>query len=182
MKNALALLLLLVFSITLNAQDLNIKKFYRHYKKYDNTTNFVVPGFLIRLGTGIARDMVKTDEEYEMLHLLRSVRKLRILVSEDDNPVSKEDFNGLIKNVRNAAFDDLISVRDEETNVQIMVKENGKKITGIFILVSDEGEFMMLHMKTRLKYKDINRIIKMFDEKIPLKKETPKEEPTIPQV
>lgn len=174
MKNTILLLLLFAIPLSGFGQKNSIKKFYKEYKKGKETINFVVPGFLIRLGTGLARSVVETEEEYEMLKLARKIKKARILVSEDYNPVRKSDYNKLVKNVKNLAYEDLIKIRAEETRVQIMLKENGEKIKGLLILVNEEDTFFMLHLKTKMEYKDINKVINLFGKDIPLIKETKK--------
>ena len=96
------------------------------------------------------------------------------MVSEDYNPVKKDDFRNLVKNVRTTAYEDLISVRSEDADVQIMINEKGDKIKGLLILVSEEDTFVLLHLKTKLKYKDINKAIKLFQDELPIKKEKKK--------
>ncbi len=183
MKNLL-LLLALTFALPLGtyAQNKSIRKFYRQYKKTENTRNFVLPGFLIKLGTGLARDLVQSEEQYEILRLARKIRGARILVAEDSNPVSRPAMRQLVDDVRKASFDDLISVRAEGTDVQIMISENGKKIKGLFIMVSEEDTFVMLHLKTKLKYKDINRLIEVLQKEFLDEEEEPEEKPEVPQV
>lgn len=181
MKNIFMALMLLAIPMTSFAQkNKSIKKFYRQYKKGKEVRNFIIPGFLIRFGTGLARDVVDTDEQYEMLKLMRTIRQARILVSEDFNPVKKGDFNDLVKNAKTAAYEDLISVRSEDADVQIMINEKGNKIKGLLILVSEEDTFMLLHLKTKLKYEDINKALKLFEDKIPVKKEKKKKKKEIP--
>lgn len=184
MKNLLILCLLSVIPLVGTAQKTkSIKKFYRQYKKGKDTKNFILPGFLIRLGTGIARDMVQTEEEYEMLKIARTIRQARILFSEDFNPVPKNDFKQLVKNVRQQDnFDDLIGVRTSSVNLQVMIKEKGEKIKGLLVLVNEEDSFFMLHLKTKLKYKDINRIIQIFRDEIPIKQPEKEVQPSVPIV
>ena len=182
MKNILLALCLLAIPFSGFSQKKSIKKFYKQYKKGKDTHNFVIPGFLIRFATGLARDVVETDEEYEMLKLVRSIRQARILVSEDFNPVQKSDFNDLIEGVKNVSYNDLISVRTEGAKVHIMANEDGEKIKGLLILVSEEDTFMMLHLKTKLKYKDLNRLIEIFRDEIPIKLEEKEEKEEVPVV
>ncbi len=176
MKNLLIALCLIAIPLSGFSQKKSIKKFYKQYKKGKETRNFVIPGFLIRFATGLARDIVETDEEYEMLKLARNIRQARILLSEDFNPVLQSDFNDLVKGVKKVSYNDLIAVRAEGTNVNIMINENGEKIKGLLILISEEDTFMMLHLKTKLKYEDLNRLIEIFRDEIPIKIDEKKKE------
>ena len=163
----------------------DIRKFFRKYKKGKETKNFTIPGWLIRFGTGIARNFVEDEAEVEALKLARGIRKAKFLINENDNPVEFSDFKNLVNSVRQKSYADLVMVRAEDTNVQIMVNEDGEKIKGMLILVSEEDTFVMMYMKTRLKYEQISKVIKLFQKEIPplkKKKEKKKKEEPIPQV
>ncbi|MEL6637289.1 MAG: DUF4252 domain-containing protein [Bacteroidota bacterium] len=184
MKNVLLLLaFLLALPLGVQAQNKTIRQFYRQYKKAEKTRNFIVPGFLIKLGTGLARDLVKSDDQYELLRLARKIRSARILYAEDRNPVPRTAMLQFLDDMRASPFEELLRIQADGTNVEIMIDENGKKIKGLFIMVAEEDGFVMFHLKTRIKYKDLNRLIRILqDEFIDDEAEEEPEKLEVPRV
>ena len=80
---------------------------------------------------------------------------------------------------RRDKFEDIIMVKEAGgANVNIMMRGNSKKIKNLLILVKDEGEFVMLSMKTNLKYKHLNKFLEAIltkENKIKLKPKETKE-------
>ncbi len=147
------------------AQTKSINKFYKKYKKKKNTVNFTIPGWLIDIGAGIGKLAVDEPEEKAALKLAKKIQKVRILVIEEGNPTQKKDRVKLIRNLQvKDTFDPLLQVRDGEMNVQIMVREKKEKLKNFFILVNEPDEFVMLSLKTKLKMKDINKLINLLNE------------------
>ena len=180
MKNLLLLITLFCISLSASAQNRSIKNFYHKYKRYDNTRNFVLPGFLIWFGTGIANEMTTDEEAKIFLKFAKKFKTMRLLVMEDENQVTAEDFNKLINGAKKANYEELIRVSDKGTKVHIFGRGKSDKLKNLLILVSEEDTFVMMSMKTKIRVKDLNRLIKdlikldKVQEK--LKKEEPKEE------
>lgn len=185
MKNLLFCICFICFSLSATAQNRAIKKFYHKYKKEDNTVNFVLPGFLVWFGTGMANEIVKDEEAKIFLRFAKKFKTMRLLVMEDQNTITAEDYNNLIAGVKKNNYEELISVKQKGTQIHIMGRGNSKKFKNLLILVSEEDSFVMMNMKTKIKPKDLNRLIndlmklEKVKEKIK-KEEKPKEEETPP--
>lgn len=161
MKNILLLTFLISLPLCSQAQNRAIKNFYHKYKKYENTRNMVIPGFLIWLSTGIANEIVDKDqpEAKVALKFAKKFKTMRFLVMEDDNQVTSEDYNKLIAGAKSSNYEELISVRDKGTTFHIMGRGKKDKLKNLLILVSAEDSFVMMNMKTKIRTKDLNRLI-----------------------
>jgi len=159
MKNLLLCIFLFSFSISAHAQNRSIKNFYHKYKKEEGTRNFVLPGFMIWLGTGIANEITNNEEAKIFLKFAKRFKTMRLLVQEDDNTISREDYNQLVAGAKKSNYEELISVKEKGKTFHIMGRGKKDKLKNLLILVSADDTFVMMSMKTKIKTKDLNRLI-----------------------
>jgi hypothetical protein len=150
MKNLLILLSLVCFSNSLFAQQ-SVRKFYNKYKHGQEVTSVKVQGWLIKSVLAFA-------EDFEGEELAKKITKLSVLVIENGNTVSKEDFNELVSDAKAEAFEDLMTIRESTTNVRFMIKENGTKIKNLLVLISAADEFVLISLECNLLWDDLQKI------------------------
>lgn len=180
----LLLLLSLAFIIPIfsDAQTQSLNKFYRKYKRGKESVNFTLPGFVFKLGAAIGKNHVETEAEKEAVKLAKGIKKMRLLVIEDFNPVTTKDYNKLIKGVNNEGLEEMITVRTEGTRVNLLMREKKEKIKNLLILVSSEDTFVMVSAKTKLKLEQIVEVVNQaIDESEKEEVEEKASEPTKPQ-
>lgn len=186
MKNFSVIICLLAIPLLGMAQKSQLKKFYKKYKSYENTTKMTVPGWLIGFGAGMARWFVDDPQARAALKLAKKIKRLRLLVMEGQNPVRNSDMKNLVLAVRKASYEDFVQVRDGNTRVTFMIRERNDKIRNLLIFVSEEDEFILLDLKSKLKIEHINRLLRMLSEDmdidIPVKTPVPVKKDKIPQV
>lgn len=132
------------------------------YKDYDGSMSFTVPGFLPKIGSIFVKGKAER-------RLVRRTGKTRIMIFEKGSPVTNEDFGKFARRAQRKGLDEVITVRDGKTNVRVLARENGKRIRKLVVLVQDDGEFVMVSMKGRYKYSDLNALIKKYQEEAPKK-------------
>ena len=178
MKKFTILGLLLALPFLLFSQS-SVNHFYHKYKRADNTISMTLPGFVLKIGGKFARKHMDKDDKKAMMAMefIKSVKSLRILVMEETNLVSQKDYNNLVDGLkRKNKISELITVRDGTTRVNIMIRDKKKHISNIVIIVSEENEFVLVSIKAKIKYKDLNKFLKEImkgDEKIKLVPEEP---------
>lgn len=161
MKNILLLLFICLLPLGGQAQK-SVRKFYRQVKKTEGNVKLSLPGFLIHMGAGIARKHVDDDPQAKLaMEMTKYIKNIKVVIAEDGpSSITSEKYKRFIDIARKKdRFKDLIMVKDGQTNVNIMIKGNEKKIKNILILVNDGSEFVMLSMKTSLKYKHLNQFL-----------------------
>jgi len=159
MKNLLLFLSLILFSFSVQAQNRSIKNFYHKHKKEEGTRNFVIPGFLIWFGTGIANEFVDDEEAKVFLKFAKKFKTMRFLIQEDNNTITREEYNQLAAGAKKGNYEELISVKDKGKTFHIMGRGKRDKLKNLLILVSAEDTFVMMSMKTKIRTKDLNRLI-----------------------
>ena len=150
--------------------------FYSRYKHTQGVQNMKVPGWLIWMGSGIARPFVKDKEAKAGLRLAKRVKKLRLLIAEDANPIPYADIQGFTQNLRQNNYEDLIFVKEGETMVTIMAKDKRERIKDLLILVHEEDEFVFFSAKTNIKYDDLSKIIQQFQQDLKEEEEDQKKQ------
>ena len=157
----------------------SINHFYHKYKRADNTTSMTLPGFVIKIGGKFARKHMDKEDKMAMMALefTKSIRSIRLLVMEETNLVSQKDYNKLVNDLKTKnKISELITVRDGDTRVNIMIRDKKKHISNIVIIVSEENEFVLVSIKAKIKYKHLNKFlieIMKSDEKIKVVPEEP---------
>lgn len=152
-------------------------EFYRQHKRLENVRNFKIPGWLIWVGSGIAYDITKNEETKALLKVGRKVKKLRLMIAEDNNPIPAAHISNFVTESRQNGFADLIYVRDGETTVNIISKiKKNNKFRELVFLVSENDEFVFFHMKSNIKMKDVQELINAFMDDFPINDKTRKAE------
>jgi hypothetical protein len=157
---AILLLTMVALSGNLSAQN-TVGEFYQKFKKQDEVTNFKLPGWLVWIGTGLVYNSVKDEEVRTWLRLARKLGKFRLMQSENSNSIPKEDLSNFVSGLKaKSDYDDLIYVRNEGTDLNIMIREGSKgRLKELLVVGSDDGETIFLSAKTRLRMKDINDVL-----------------------
>lgn len=140
---------IIFLSTSLSAQSEPIHHFYQQYRDNDHATRLNLKGGLLRIASGF------TDDK-DARRILRKVSHLRLLVVEEDNPVSAEAYTQLIRGIQSDRFEPLIQVREGKQRIEFFMRENGDTITDLLMLLHDEGEFIMLSLEGKLQFSDLN--------------------------
>ncbi len=168
LRSLLAALLFLTLS-PLQAQDYGI---YWKYKDYDGAVAVSVPGLVTQIGS------IFIDGK-DNRQVIRKIRRMRVLVFQEGvSPITGKDFDRFNRKAKRRHLDELVTVRDGKTRVQIYgkMRRNSIRKVVVFFNSSDDGAGLVsIHGK--FKIDDINKAINK------AKRETKKgEKPLVPEV
>ncbi len=163
MKTNQIMFMLLCFLCLSNAkaQTLKANSFYHKYERSEDITKFSIPGWIIDIGVAIAKNSVEDEDELAALKLAKKIQKLRFIVMEGENEVTAKEYQKLKNSFLKSDFEPLISIRDEGTNLNILLKEKKGMLKHFVILIAEEEEFIFLNMKTKIKIEDINKVMQL---------------------
>lgn len=150
MRKILLLAMLLGVAGLSFAQTKAVQSFYNKYKDMDGVENVRLQGWLIKLASSFA------DDDPDAKRLLKKITQLRILTMDQGNLVSQQEYNNLVKNIKQDHFEDLFLIKDNGQNVQFLIREKGDTITDVIMLVSGGDEFVLLSLEGVLKFSDLN--------------------------
>ena len=137
--------------MTIQAQT-SVNRFFTKHSASDNAISVDISGLLIKVAAKIAA------EEHEAAKILASINRLQVLVLEDENPVSADEMYDFTKKLRKDDFEDLMTIREGKTRVNFLIREKNDKILNLLILVSEEDNFVMLNLKGKIKFSDLNKL------------------------
>ena len=149
----------LLVPVFTQAQTQSLNKFYRKYKRGKESVNFTLPGFVFKLGAAIGKNHVEGEAQKEAVKLAKGIKKMRLLVIEEYNPVTNADYSDLIQGLNQEGIEEMITVRTDGTRVNLMMREKKEKIKNLLILVSSEDTFVMVSAKTKLKLDQIVEVV-----------------------
>ena len=161
MKNNLLIFMLCLLTVPAFCQNKALNKFYRQVKHEQGVKNMKLPGWAIRLGSKIARSKVESGTEKEALGLMRHFGKVKFMYSEEGVQIPAEKVKQLRLDLLDNNFDDLIMIKSEGMNMQIMVQEFGDVIQNVMMIFNDteSGEMFFLSAKANLSLKDLSKLL-----------------------
>lgn len=160
MKGIIFCTALLLAGYAIQAQDYGL---YWKYKDYDGAIAVSLPDFVIEMGSWF----IKEDDGRKVIH---KVNKARALVFADNqNPITDRDMRRFARKAKRRHLEDLVMVREGKTHVRVMVKERGKAIRKLVVLVNTEEEFALVTIKGNLRWNDLNKVIEKYGKDTPLK-------------
>lgn len=164
--------LVIAFSLPLFSQN-GIQNFYRKYMTNEKMTNVNLSGWVLQM----AAEYADEGKEKEML---QKITKLRVMIMEDGNLVSKTDYSDLIKDIRKDDFEPFMNIKEGGDKIDLYLRDDGETITNVLVLVNGDDEFVLLSLEGNLKFSDLNDI--NFDVKNgEIFKKIPEERKSIPR-
>ena len=149
MKNYLIAILISTIPLFAFGQTNAIQKFYNKYKNYENVTDVKMQGWVLKLASNYT-------EEESASKLLQKITHLRVMVMEEGNLVTKQEYNQLIKSVKGSQFEELIKIKEGNQQIEFLVRQDGETITDVLIMVNGNDEFVLLSLEGNLKFSDLN--------------------------
>ena len=161
MKHLLIVLTLAVAGMMLpnqaQAQQDAIEKYFEKYMDDENFTVVYISSKMFDLFARIETD----DEDYEdMKEVIKDLRGIRILVRENGGNKFYEE---AISMINFKEYDELMTVRDEETNVKFVIKDNGDVIEELLLVVGGDDEFVLMSLIGKIDLAKISRIAQDID-------------------
>lgn len=172
LKSITLILAIIATSLPAFSQE-GIQNFYKKYMTNEKMTNINLSGWVLQM----AGEYADEGKEKEML---QKITKLRVMIMEDANLVTKGDYANLIKDIRKDDFEPLMNIKDGGDKIDLYLRDDGETITNVLVLVNGDDEFVLLSLEGNLKFSDLNDI--NFDVKSgEVFKKIPEERKSIPR-
>jgi hypothetical protein len=161
MKRTIAFLLFLGLLANISlAQNRSINQFVRKNKKIDDSFCFNVPGLVFRTVASTRWFIDKEDyEAIEGLKLMKHIKHVKVFVSEHADAIPASDVQEMIKGIKACNYEELMSVRDQETLINFYIREKKDCIRNVFVIINDGEEFICLSMRTKMKMSDLDPLL-----------------------
>jgi len=148
------------------AQKKCLRKFYREQKRYGHAATFKIGlgRMTFRLASWVIPKDVLEEEGIPLKQLLSKVNRFKLYMIEgqqgDTAMAESAPMQRLQKKLMEQEhFEQLIEVRHQGSIVHLMNKGDGTDVGNLILLVQDDRDFVILHLKTRLQIEDINQLV-----------------------
>ena len=153
--------MIFIVNIT-TGQNRAIKQFYKKYDRSEESiTKFNVNSWMMGLGKLVLKMADDgTDEMKLAIKLSGDVKKGKFMVIEKKKASLKKDIKHLIRSLQHDSYEDLISIRDKGSKINIMIQEDGNSVKNIILLVHEPDNFVMMSLEVDIDMDTLNQLIK----------------------
>ncbi len=136
----LSISLLITFSDTLRAQEMNPDKFMNKLLKDDHSLGVKVPGWLIKFAGKTATNDLEKEEQEMIRELTSHIKKLRLLVNTKAPADFSTHYTKLINYFHSHNYEPLVEARDKEHKISLWADMDGDIIHNLVITILNEEE------------------------------------------
>ncbi|GGZ22500.1 hypothetical protein GCM10007049_14160 [Echinicola pacifica] len=164
MKKWISIIVLVMMSTAVFAQDDAIVKFFSKHMENDAFSRVYISPKMMQMAGGFLKSSADTDSDKDakdLGELISKVKGIRILSGEkvDGFKLYNEAMGTLNKN----KYEDLMDVQDKESSLKFMVREENGKVAELLMLSGSKNEFTLLSMLGSFTYQDLNILAEKTD-------------------
>ncbi len=161
-KNIIVIIAMIFITNITFAQNRAIKQFYKKYdRSEESVTKFNVNSWMMGLGKLVLKMADDgTDEMKLAIKLSGDVKKGKFMVIEKEKATLKDDITSLIRSLHQDSYEDLISIRDKGSKINIMIQEEGNSVKNVIFLVHEPDNFVMMSLEVDIDMDALNQLIK----------------------
>ena len=152
-------MIIVAVTFTLKAQSDPVNEVFNKYANQKGYTTVNITGDFFKM-------MANTDSKDENLqNLSRSLSEVRILAQDDKNAGEPLDFHKLVYDKLNKnAYKELMTVKQSDQNVNMLVKENNGLISEFLMIVGGDDN-VLISIKGNIKLSELADMANSFDMK-----------------
>ncbi len=139
-----SLFFLLAFPLLMNAQGGPIRHFVDEHSRGEGVNHISLQGNLLQLSHSGEDDVyLKID-------------KVRFLSTDEAYPIPAESISRLIRDLNDFRFEELIQWKEGRDQGRILIREKGRYISDVLLLLQGKNEFLLLHLEGQFDFEDLN--------------------------
>lgn len=152
MKKLLIISLCILLPAMSFAQPLSVRKTFHRYGKDDGVTKIVIPGIVMDFASWFV-------DETETAKMLRGINMIKILAVDSD-----EGFDGpnigkqVLEDFRSGNFHEMLTVRDGDDNVAILVKEGKRHRKELLVIAGGKDDSAIVYLRGKISPEMLGKI------------------------
>ena len=148
MKLFQILLIALVFPFMANAQSHTTDRFH---EDHEDAKSFFFYRNTLR--------MFNMNDNPQIDELIRDIEKMKFLtISKSGSEFNNDEYRSLVDNYHDESFEDLMTMRAEGSNFNVLIKERNKVTHGLVVLLDNDDSFSILDIKGAVP---IDRVVEL---------------------
>ena len=151
-KQFLTLIFLVSLSSGLFAQSPSVERFFDSYDGMEGLTVMEIKGNFLQMM--VDDEDLGEDDQF---------RGLRLIASKDDNRgrISSSDVSSLLRDMKREGFEEMMSLRDGNSKVNIFgKKKNSKRASDLTLVVNEGDKFVLISLWGDFDFKKASRFLK----------------------
>jgi len=161
MKKLTILFIMMAFTTLTFAQDDAISKFFDKYEEDDNFTHVTITSRMFGLFANLD---VEDEADKELMDAVSKVKGLKIIGKDDiENSAADALYKEAFELIPDKEYDELMTVRDKDTDMKFLIKEENGVITELIMVMHGDNEFFLLSLIGDIDLKQISRLSKSMD-------------------
>jgi len=141
------------------AQPFSVRKAFHKYGKDDGVTKVVIPGIVMDFASWFVDDG-------ETAKMLRGINKIKVLAADGDDGFDGPNIGKeVLKDFKAGAFKEMLTVRDGEDDVAILMKEGKRNKKELLVIVGSESESAIIYLKGKISPEMLGKIGEEMDVK-----------------
>ena len=105
-------------------------------------------------------DELEDKEAEAVMEVVEDLKSLRVLTTEEN---AEKYYNEAVNMINTKEYEVLLTVRDDEENVQFLIKDQGNIINELLLLVGGTDEFVMVSFVGNIDLDKISKLAKKLD-------------------
>lgn len=154
MKKLMVGVVMIAISLTAQAQNDAIAKFFSKYQDNEAFSQVTISGKMFSMMANLTGD---SEDEKAMIGAISKIKGLRIL-SKSDTRDSRSLYKEAISMIPTKDFEELMAVRDKDKDMKFFTKESGGKISELVMIMGGNDDFMVLTLFGEIDLKEMSKI------------------------
>jgi len=156
MKTYIILFFLLLVGMAGFSQSQAVMDFHNKYKDNGKYLSVRIDGGILNLLSSIETN---DEEAQEMLDAMSKIDAINVhSIDRDEDEFAESDIEKFKKDVQKEKYDELMIVRDGDTDVDFLIKEKKGKISDLLLVVDEPDEFIIVNISGEIDLKTIAKI------------------------
>jgi len=162
-KLATLLIAIALIPSLVSAQSRSLSEFQDKYRDMDNTTFVDIGGSLFNFISSIAKYADEDDEDKEDIEaagrILGAIKSMQVL-EVPYRIINQNDIAVLKKNMKREKFEPLMTIKEKDSNIDIVAQGSGSELKNITFLIDSEDSFVLLTFQGTLSMEDVSYLAK----------------------
>ena len=155
MKRAIVLIVALIISINLSAQNKAVDKLFEKYSEREGYTSVIITKHMFNL---IASAELENDDEF--MEMIANLNNIRILSGPKGGEEGVNYYEELMPNLPKDQFEELMAIKDSGQEIKFLVREEKGKVAELLMVAGGSDENVLISISGLIDMKTVGKISK----------------------
>ena len=155
MKKAVVLLIAVILTIGLSAQNKAVDKLFDKYSEQEGYTSVIITKHMFKL---IASAELEDDDDF--MKMIANLDNIRVLSGPKGSEAGINFYEELIPNLPKGQFEELMAIKDSGNEIKFLVREEKGKVAELLMVAGGGDENILISITGLIDMKTVGKISK----------------------